>query len=199
MSFRYSILIFSIFMAGCSAITKPAFYRPQFVSDPEGFSVGSDYRGYRLYQKRGSDDSSQSVSITVLAYGEKLYSVGPIFLPIIPVFYVSSWSTKLDNSKNLAIYYCAYSSPAEGSVKELPIPTISVASKARVKPISKSDIEPGSGCQTFTFDYKLKDISQFEMSPTKVKLDNNKTIDVPGVKFVFTEKVSIDWAPPLAP
>lgn len=202
--------------AGCSSagkITHYQFEQPQKtevprlkyeqtdVFDPNLASVRGYTLKYIYLEKNGIRfiqlSRFQYAALRFKDYGYKTYSWGPIFLPIIPNFnFVTEQEMDLEAPLEFALQF--YSDPVfERVTATLPDLEIMTADGKILKPIVS---ESSNGfAKNYKFDAKIKNVPWFILREAKIKLSNNKALQIPETKFTLKSEFEIDWSIPIGP
>jgi hypothetical protein len=194
-----------LFQFGCSSITKNQNYIfepitkaevvPQISHDKNGRPIGFNF------QKSNAASDHQSIWITIENNGLTTYTLGPILLPILPVYFIPSLSHPIDRSRPLIIKYFAYSAEIYGSqIKSLAVPKIEKADGRYLEPASSAPC-PGETdrCRLYTYDLTVEQMPEFILASTETILTDGSVLRTPRLHFKLNEAVQINWSELIAP
>lgn len=125
------------------------------------------------------------------------YSVGPIFLPIIPVFFLAEHEQP-DPMKHLEISISAYS-PEEFHESVIEIPELTIETpKGIFKPNAKNshgDFQE----KKFSYPVLISQTPWFVLQEAEIKLSSGKKLKIPKIKFEVQSETEVMWNLPIAP
>ncbi|MBK9322707.1 MAG: hypothetical protein IPM97_07135 [Bdellovibrionaceae bacterium] len=200
-----AVIGFFLFI-GCSSSNRYEYYKsfpeensaPKVTQEPEHVALTYKMTRRSIFQ----NDFQQRVWIKISNFSRSLYTVGPVFLPIIPAVPASLWgdSPILDRSKKIEISLSAYSDPIfNEKIVELPDLIIETPDGRVLSAKAINDGGLGTNMKSFTYDTTVLNTPWFILRSAEIKLDNGKVIKIPRLKFVMTSEFLINWNEPIAP
>lgn len=203
--FKRGIVILLLpLLASCSSVTKSQYYSFDPVSDLGALKVYKDENGRStgfLYRQGKDSGDHESIWIEVENTGETLYTFGPMFLPVIPVFFFPSSRRPIDSSKQIEIKFLAYSNADFGpSIKTLPELMVELPDGKKLKAIKTSPcLGDKDRCVLFTYDAKVGQTREFYISETRTILSDGRELRTPRLRYNFNDRIHFHWFQSIAP
>ncbi len=174
------------------------------VSRPDNLKIleGESGRAIGFLYKQGPQvGDHQSIFIRVENSGETIYTFGPLFLPIFPVYFFPSSRIPLDRTKPLELKYFAYSAASMGAdVQKLPEPLLELLDGIRLQPIRSLPCpNDAKRCRLFTYDRTVEQVSEFFLLETTTVLADQTELKTPRLHFKLKESTRINWLIQIAP
>ena len=197
----------AIVMSACSTINRYNYYKADVVQLPSYPQISQSSARVTLVYKNDprsifQKSHQQLIAIGVSDYSRAVYTVGPIFVPIIPVFNLGG-DPPLDLSNKIRIQI-GFSSDKfyPETIKKWPELFIKTIDGRILKPepVQKADLN--QQIQTFaiyTYDAKMKDNPNFILQASEVPMSNGSVLKIPEMKFELTSELQVNWNEQVAP
>ena len=197
----------AIVISACSTLNRYNYYKAnvdQLTSYPQ---VSQSSARVTLVYKNDPRSifqrpHQQLIVIGVSDYSRFVYTFGPIFVPIIPIFNLGG-DRPLDLSNKIRIQI-GFSSDKiyPETLKKLPELFIKAIDGRILKPEPFQEADLNQQTQAFviyTYDAKINENPNFILQASEVLMSNGSILKIPEMKFELASELQVNWNEQIAP
>ena len=192
-----------IFLIGCSSIGNVRQYTfdkatvEKYVTYDKYSYKQATFKYKQIYRNIFQNDLCQCAWIEIDQKYIQTYFVGPIFLPVFPVFFLNG-QPPVDPTQLLKIRLSAYS-PDEFHDQVISIPNLTIETPKGIftADIAKPPIEKNR--KEFTFPILVSETPWLIVYESEIGLSSGKKLKIPKTKFEMKSDTEFFWNLPIAP